>query len=267
MSWHLQCVAACLCFGLDLAEQARSGDSRAILLSSHILAEAEALADRVTIIPDGRAVETGTLAEMRHLTRTLAEAELVGSAALDWVAGVHELTVTGSLVRCQVDHAALDEVLGRMHQTGIRSLTCRPPTLGRARGRLRRRHRDRLALRHRDRGPAHGPLSEAAPRAGAGERPAKSKDEKAHSHQVLSPTSATPCGQPWQFPGFLPSAWPAWSPSLRPCNTAEPSGEMSVGDMVVVGEAALIAARAGFVPLPGSFTPVHVHEHGTHPIG
>ncbi len=41
----------------------------------------------------------------------------------------------------------------------------------------------------------------------------------------------------------------------------------SVGDMVVVGEAALIAARAGFVPLPGSFTPVHVHEHGTHPIG
>lgn len=42
---------------------------------------------------------------------------------------------------------------------------------------------------------------------------------------------------------------------------------VSVGDMVVVGEAALIVARAGFVPLPGSFTPVHVHEHGTHPIG
>jgi hypothetical protein len=42
---------------------------------------------------------------------------------------------------------------------------------------------------------------------------------------------------------------------------------VSAGDMVVVGEAALIVARAGFVPLPGSFTPVHVHEHGTHPIG
>lgn len=40
----------------------------------------------------------------------------------------------------------------------------------------------------------------------------------------------------------------------------------SAGDMVVVGEAALIAARARFVSLPGSFTPVHVHEHGTHPI-
>jgi ABC-2 type transport system ATP-binding protein len=104
-------------------------DGRAILLSSHILAEAEALSDRVTIIRDGRTVETGTLAEMRHLTRTLVEAELAGPAALDGVAGVHELTVTGSLVRCQVDHAALDEVLGRMHQAGIRSLTCRPPTL------------------------------------------------------------------------------------------------------------------------------------------
>jgi ABC-2 type transport system ATP-binding protein len=104
-------------------------DGRAILLSSHILAEAEALSDRVTIIRDGRAVETGTLAEMRHLTRTLVEAELVGPAALEGVAGVHELTVTGSLVRCQVDQAALDEVLGRMHQAGIRSLICRPPTL------------------------------------------------------------------------------------------------------------------------------------------
>jgi ABC-2 type transport system ATP-binding protein len=104
-------------------------DGRAILLSSHILAEAEALSDRVTIIRDGRAVETGTLAEMRQLTRTLVEAELAGPAALEGVAGVHELTVTGSLVRCQVDHASLDEVLGRMHQAGIRSLTCRPPTL------------------------------------------------------------------------------------------------------------------------------------------
>jgi len=53
-------------------------------------------------------------------------------------------------------------------------------------------------------------------------------------------------------------------------NGAPPDGagtEVAVGDMVVGGEATLIAARAGFVPLPGSFTPVHVHEHGTHPIG
>src|SRR6266702_7029392 len=51
-------------------------DGRTILLSSHILSEAEALSDRVTIIRDGAAVETGTLAEMRHLTRNFVDAEL-----------------------------------------------------------------------------------------------------------------------------------------------------------------------------------------------
>jgi ABC-2 type transport system ATP-binding protein len=108
-------------------DERRSG--RAMLLSSHILAEAEALSDRVTIIRDGRTVETGTLAEMRHLTRTSVEAELAAPVDLSLVAGVHELTVTGAVVRCQVDQAALDEVLGRLHQAGVRSLTCRPPTL------------------------------------------------------------------------------------------------------------------------------------------
>ena len=105
-------------------------EGRAILLSSHILAEAEALSDRVTIIRDGRTVETGTLAELRHLTRTSVEADLAAPARLDGVPGVHELTVTeGPHVRCHVDQMALDEVLGRLHQAGVRTLTCRPPTL------------------------------------------------------------------------------------------------------------------------------------------
>ena len=104
-------------------------DGRTILLSSHILAEAEALADRVTIIRDGRAAETGTLAEMRHLTRDFVDAELTGPVTLDGLPGVHHLQADGLRVRCEVDHAALDEVLGRLHAAGIRSLTCRPPTL------------------------------------------------------------------------------------------------------------------------------------------
>jgi len=104
-------------------------DGRTILLSSHILAEAEALSDRVTIIRAGRAVETGTLAEMRHLTRDFVDAELAGPVALDGLPGVHDLRADGLRVRCEVDHAALDEVLGRLHAAGIRSLTCRPPTL------------------------------------------------------------------------------------------------------------------------------------------
>jgi len=107
-------------------------DGRTVLLSSHILAEAEALADRVTIIRAGQAVETGALADLRHLGRISVAAELAAPVALEEleeIAGVHELAVTGTLVHCQVDRAALDELLGRLHQAGIRSLTCRPPTL------------------------------------------------------------------------------------------------------------------------------------------
>jgi ABC-2 type transport system ATP-binding protein len=102
---------------------------RTVLLSSHILSEAEALSDRVTIIRGGRAVETGTLAEMRHLTRDLIDAELAGPVSLDGLAGVHDLTVQGTHVRCEVDHAALNDVLAHLTQAGVRSLTCRPPTL------------------------------------------------------------------------------------------------------------------------------------------
>jgi ABC-2 type transport system ATP-binding protein len=102
---------------------------RTVLLSSHILAEAEALSDRVTIIRAGRAVETGTLAEMRHLTRDFVDAELAAPVSLAGLAGVHDLVTDGLRVRCEVDHAALNEVLGRLHQAGVRALTCRPPTL------------------------------------------------------------------------------------------------------------------------------------------
>jgi|HubBroStandDraft_4_1064222.scaffolds.fasta_scaffold31621_2 ABC-2 type transport system ATP-binding protein len=108
-------------------EERREG--RTVLLSSHLLAEAEALADRVTIVRDGKTVESGTLAEMRHLTRISVEAELAAPVALDGVPGVRELSVAGTTVRCQVDRAALDDVVGHLHQAGIRSLTCRPPTL------------------------------------------------------------------------------------------------------------------------------------------
>src|SRR5215510_8078256 len=88
-------------------EQRRDG--RTVLLSSHILAEVEALCDRVTIIREGRAVETGTLSELRHLTRTSIQAELAGAAAgLDALPGVHNLQVQGDRVSFTVDSAALD---------------------------------------------------------------------------------------------------------------------------------------------------------------
>jgi polyether ionophore transport system ATP-binding protein len=104
-------------------------DGRTVLLSSHILAEAEALADRVTIIRAGRSVETGTLAELRHLTRTTIDAELDGPIEVGSLPGVHDAVIDGTKLRCEVDNAALTEILRRLAATGVRTLTCRPPTL------------------------------------------------------------------------------------------------------------------------------------------
>ena len=109
--------------------EAERRDGRSVLLSSHILAEAEALADRVTIIRAGRTVETGTLAELRHLTRTTVEAQLDGPVSLEGLPGVHDAVLNGSGLRCAVDTVSLNEVLRRLTATGVRTLTCRPPTL------------------------------------------------------------------------------------------------------------------------------------------
>jgi ABC-2 type transport system ATP-binding protein len=103
---------------------------RTVLLSSHILAEVEALCDRVSIVRLGRTVETGTLAELRHLTRTSVAAELAGPPnGLTTLSGVHDLRVDGARVRCEVDTDRLDEVLRRLTEVGVRSLTSQPPTL------------------------------------------------------------------------------------------------------------------------------------------
>ncbi|MEV4654860.1 ABC transporter ATP-binding protein [Micromonospora sp. NPDC049301] len=105
-------------------------DGRTVLLSSHILAEVEALCDRVTIIRNGRDVETGTLTELRHLRRTSIEAELTGPVdGLGKLAGVHDLRVDGARVRFDVENAALDAALRRLTDIGVRSLVSQPPTL------------------------------------------------------------------------------------------------------------------------------------------
>ncbi|MGV9319683.1 ABC transporter ATP-binding protein [Streptomyces sp. NPDC003660] len=102
---------------------------RTVLLSSHILSEVESLCDRVSIVRKGRTVESGSLAELRHLTRTSVSAEVTSPVALEGLAGVHGLEVRGSRVRLQVDTAELDSVLRVLSTAGVRSLTCAPPTL------------------------------------------------------------------------------------------------------------------------------------------
>ncbi|AFU01530.1 ABC transporter ATP-binding protein [Nocardia brasiliensis] len=101
-----------------------------VLLSSHILSEVEVLCDRVTIIRSGRTVESGTLSQMRHLSRTSITAELVGDPGdLDRLPGVGDIQWDGKTLRCQVDGEHLGELIRVLGDTGVRSLTSAPPTL------------------------------------------------------------------------------------------------------------------------------------------
>ncbi|MFI6047951.1 ATP-binding cassette domain-containing protein [Nocardia sp. NPDC051321] len=101
-----------------------------VLLSSHILSEVEVLCDRVTIIRAGRTVESGSLSEMRHLSRTSITAELVGDPGdLGRIDGVDDIQWDGKTLRCQVDSGHLGELIRVLGDTGVRSLTSAPPTL------------------------------------------------------------------------------------------------------------------------------------------
>ncbi|MEE6175763.1 ABC transporter ATP-binding protein [Mycobacterium sp. 050134] len=116
-----------------------------VLLSSHILAETEALCERVTIIRSGRTVESGSLASMRHLSRTSIRAEVVGAIGdLSRIKGVEDVSVDGNTLRAQVDGESLGELIRALGHAGVRSLVSQPPTL------------EELFLRHYD--------TEAAPR-------------------------------------------------------------------------------------------------------
>lgn len=112
------------------AVQELRAEGATVLLSSHILAEAEALADRVSIIRAGQVVQTGTLADLRQLTRTTVDAVTVRPAdRLGEVPGVHGARQEGSRVTFEVDSADLQGALTALTALGVRSLTAHPPTL------------------------------------------------------------------------------------------------------------------------------------------
>jgi ABC-2 type transport system ATP-binding protein len=103
---------------------------KTILLSSHILAEVEALCDRVSIIKNGKIVESGTLDEMRHLTRTTISVETARPVlGLTNLSGVHDIKEDGLKMKFSVDPIALDTVLCHLAKYEIRALNSAPPTL------------------------------------------------------------------------------------------------------------------------------------------
>jgi ABC-2 type transport system ATP-binding protein len=101
-----------------------------VLLSSHILAETEALCDRITIIRAGKTVESGTLESMRHLSRTSIKAEMVSDPGdLSRISGVEDVSFDGHTLRAQVDSGSIGELIRVLGDAGVRSLVSQPPTL------------------------------------------------------------------------------------------------------------------------------------------
>jgi ABC-2 type transport system ATP-binding protein len=111
-----------------IVDERRRG--RTVLLSSHILAEVEVLCDRVSIIRAGRTVESGSLADMRHLTRTSVTVEVDGDPnVLSKIDGVHGLQIDGHRAQFEVDTADIGGALSELVPLGVRMLTAQPPTL------------------------------------------------------------------------------------------------------------------------------------------
>jgi ABC-2 type transport system ATP-binding protein len=111
-----------------------------VFLSSHILSEVEALCDRLSIIRQGRNVETGTLAEMRHVTHTSVDVTLTSAPpALDALPWISAAEIDGNRLRCEVPTEQIGALLTELGPYGITTLTCQPPTL------------EQLFLRHYDR--------------------------------------------------------------------------------------------------------------------
>lgn len=107
-----------------------AAEGRTVLLSSHILAEVEKLCDRVTIIRHGRAVQSGSLAELRTATRTTVTVSTHRPIdGLESTLGVHAIRNEAEAVRFEVDNDALDRVMRHVANFGIRSLLSQPPTL------------------------------------------------------------------------------------------------------------------------------------------
>lgn len=112
---------------------------KTVLLSSHILAEAEALCDRVTIIKNGKNIQTGTLGELRHLTRMLVKVETRKAiTGLKQLKGVHNLEVKDHHAQFEVDSQAMEATLKHLTRLDVKHLSSTPPSL------------EKLFLRHYD---------------------------------------------------------------------------------------------------------------------
>ena len=106
------------------------GNGRTVLLSSHTLSEVEALCDRVTIIRDGVVVESGTMAQLRHLALTAVSADLASvPEGLADLPGVHDVVVQGHRISASVEAKGMAALMAALSAGGVTAMTSAPPTL------------------------------------------------------------------------------------------------------------------------------------------
>lgn len=105
-------------------------EGKAILLSSHILSEVERLADRVVIIRQGKVVESGTLDELRHLTRSTITVVTEGDVSnMKSVNGVHDFKQNGNQATFSADNKYMNDILTQAAKLGVKKFESVPPTL------------------------------------------------------------------------------------------------------------------------------------------
>jgi ABC-2 type transport system ATP-binding protein len=115
-------------FADTLAERVAAGTT--VLLSSHILSEVEQLCDRVTIVRAGKTVETGTLSQMRHLTRTSIRVGTKATLAdVQKIAGVHDARSEADQLVFDADTDAVNGVLAALTKAGVSTISVSPPSL------------------------------------------------------------------------------------------------------------------------------------------
>lgn len=103
-------------------------DGKSVLLSSHILSEVERLCDKVSIIREGTIIESGTLNELRHLTRT--NFTIITKQRIDHLEelkGVHDVTANDEEISFQVDTEVLEQVMKHISEYGLVKLESAPP--------------------------------------------------------------------------------------------------------------------------------------------
>lgn len=105
-------------------------EGKTILMSSHIMDDVEKLCDRISIIRKGVIVETGSLSQLRHMTRLNIDVHTENSVQnLLQFASIEDIEMKNDQTTFTIESHELNAVLSHLIQFGIKNITSTPPSL------------------------------------------------------------------------------------------------------------------------------------------